>query len=43
MWVRFSLGESDLAKFPGGRVSAKDVSGVELVQANGAIYGKPAS
>lgn len=41
MWVRFSLGESDLAKFPGGRVSAKDVSGVQLVQANGAIYGKP--
>lgn len=41
MWVRFSLGESDLAKFPGGRVSAKDVSGVKLVQANGAIYGKP--
>jgi hypothetical protein len=38
MWVRFSLGESDLAKFPGGRVSAKDVTGVELVQANGAIY-----
>lgn len=41
MWVRFSLGESDLAKFPGGRVSAKDVSGVKLVQANGAMYGKP--
>ena len=41
MWVRFSLGESDLAKFPNGRVSAKDVSGVKLVQANGAIYGKP--
>ena len=41
MWVRFSLGESDLAKFPGGRVSAKDVNGVQLVQANGAIYGKP--
>ncbi len=41
MWVRFSLGESDLAKFPGGRVSAKDVNGVQLVQGNGAIYGKP--
>jgi membrane fusion protein (multidrug efflux system) len=43
MWVRFSLGESDLAKFPGGRVSAKDVNGVELVLANGSVYGKPAS
>ncbi|MBK7417053.1 MAG: efflux RND transporter periplasmic adaptor subunit [Dechloromonas sp.] len=41
MWVRFSLGESDLAKFPGGRVSAKDVTGVQLVMANGTIYGKP--
>ena len=41
MWVRFSLGESDLAKFPGGRVSAKDVTGVQLVMANGSIYGKP--
>ncbi len=41
MWVRFSLGESDLAKFPGGRVSAKDVTGVQLVMANGTIYSKP--
>jgi membrane fusion protein (multidrug efflux system) len=41
MWVRFSLGESDLAKFPGGRVSAKDVTGVQLVMANGTIYEKP--
>jgi len=41
MWVRFSLGESDLAKFPGGRVSAKDVSGVELVLPNGQVYAKP--
>ena len=41
MWVRFSLGESDLAKFPGGRVSAKDVTGVQLVMANGTIYDKP--
>lgn len=38
MWVRFSLGESDLAKFPGGRVSAQDVKGVQLVLANGSIY-----
>ena len=41
MWVRFSLGESDLAKFPGGRVSAKDVTGVQLVMVNGTIYSKP--
>ena len=41
IWVRFSLGESDLAKFPGGRVTAKDVKGVELVMANGEKYEKP--
>ncbi len=41
MWVRFSLGESDLAKFPGGRVTEKDISGIELVLANGEIYKKP--
>jgi membrane fusion protein (multidrug efflux system) len=41
MWVRFSLGESDLAKFPGGRISEKDVSGVELLLANGTPYPVP--
>src|SRR5574343_2038201 len=40
-WVRFSLGESDLAKFPAGRVTAKDVKGVELIQGNGQKYEKP--
>ena len=38
MWVSFSLGESDLAKLPGGRVTEKLVSGVELVMANGQVY-----
>ena len=41
IWVRFSLGESDLAKFAGGRVTAKDVKGVELVMGNGQKYDKP--
>lgn len=41
IWVRFSLGESDLAKFAGGRVSAKDVKGVELVMGNGQKYDRP--
>jgi membrane fusion protein (multidrug efflux system) len=40
MWVRFSLGESDLARFAGGRVSAPDITGVELLLANGSVYGK---
>lgn len=40
IWVRFSLGESDLAKFPGKRVTAKDVTGVELVLPDGSVYAK---
>ncbi|MFV0370876.1 MAG: efflux RND transporter periplasmic adaptor subunit [Azonexus sp.] len=38
MWVSFSLGESELAKLPGGRVSEQNVSGVELILANGQVY-----
>jgi len=41
MWVRFSLGESDLAKFPNGRISSKNISGVELILANGSAYASP--
>lgn len=41
IWVRFSLGESDLAKFSSGRITAKDIKGVELVMANGQKYDKP--
>ncbi|MDD2883919.1 MAG: efflux RND transporter periplasmic adaptor subunit [Dechloromonas sp.] len=41
MWVRFSLGDSDLAKFAGGRVSAQAVSGVHLLLANGEPYAHP--
>ncbi|OMG52402.1 efflux transporter periplasmic adaptor subunit [Azonexus hydrophilus] len=40
MWVRFSLGESDLAKLPGGRLNEQQISGVELEMANGQIYGQ---
>ena len=38
IWVRFSLGESDLARFAGGRISAREVTGVELLLANGSVY-----
>ena len=41
MWVSFSLGESDLAKLTGGRVTEKNVSGVELLLANGQVYSHP--
>jgi membrane fusion protein (multidrug efflux system) len=40
IWVRFSLGDSDLAKLPNGRVTGKNVSGVELIQSNGKVYPK---
>lgn len=41
IWVRFSLGESDLAKLPGGRVTSKNVTGVELILPDGSTYAKP--
>jgi membrane fusion protein (multidrug efflux system) len=40
IWVRFSLGDSDLAKLSGGRVTSKNVSGVELILADGTVYPK---
>ena len=41
IWVRFSLGDSDLAKLTGGRVTNKNISGVEMILANGTVYPKP--
>lgn len=40
IWVRFSLGDSDLAKLAGGRVTDKNVSGVELILADGSVFPK---
>ena len=40
IWVRFSLGDSDLAKLAGGRVTNKNISGVELILADGTVYKK---
>lgn len=40
IWVRFSVGDSDLAKLVGGRVSEKNVTGVELILADGTAYEK---
>src|SRR5574343_762039 len=40
IWARFALGESDLARFPGKRVSAQDVKAVELVLSDGSVYPK---
>ena len=40
IWVSFSLGDSDLAKLAGGRVTNKNINGVELMLANGTVYPK---
>lgn len=41
IWVSFSLGDSDLAKLAGGRVTADNVTGVEMILPNGTVYSKP--
>ncbi len=41
MWARFSLGESDRAKLPGGKLDAKSISSVELVLPDGSTYPRP--
>lgn len=41
IWVSFSLGDSDLAKLAGGRVTADNVTGVEMILPNGTVYAKP--
>lgn len=40
IWVRFSLGDSDLAKLSGGRVTNKNITGIELILADGTVYPK---
>ena len=42
-WVRFSLGEGDLARFPARRVTAEAVQAVELVLPDGSVYPSAAS
>ncbi len=38
IWVRFSLGQSELAALPNGRLSAERISGIELVLPDGSVY-----
>jgi len=38
IWVRFSLSDSEIAQLPGGRVTRKNVHGVELVLPDGSTY-----
>ncbi|GHU40893.1 MexE family multidrug efflux RND transporter periplasmic adaptor subunit [Betaproteobacteria bacterium] len=41
IWARFSLGESDTAKLPGGRLTPEVITGVELILPDGAKYPLP--
>jgi membrane fusion protein (multidrug efflux system) len=41
MWVRFSVSESEAAKLPGGRLTPKTVTAVELVLPDGSTYPQP--
>jgi len=38
MWVRFSLSESDMARLPGGRLTQKTTTSVDLILPDGSIY-----
>lgn len=38
LWVRFSLSESEVAQLPGGKLSAKGISGIELLLPDGSVY-----
>lgn len=38
IWVRFGLGESDLAKLPGGKLSPATLTGAELILPDGSVY-----
>lgn len=40
IWVRFSLGDGDLAKLAGGRASKNNITGIELILGNGTVYPK---
>ncbi len=40
IWVRFSLGDSDLSKLAGGRVTRNNITGVQLVLTDGTLYPK---
>jgi membrane fusion protein (multidrug efflux system) len=38
MWVRFSLAEIEIAKLPGGKLTPKTITGVELILPDGSLY-----
>jgi membrane fusion protein (multidrug efflux system) len=41
IWVRFSLGDSELAKLPGKQLSAETINGIELILPDGSVYSEP--
>lgn len=41
IWVRFSLGDSELEKLPGKQLSADTINGIELILPDGSVYPEP--
>ncbi len=41
IWVRFSLGDSELAKLPGKQLNAETINGIELILPDGSVYPEP--
>lgn len=41
IWVRFSLGDSELAKLPGKQLNADTINGIELILPDGSVYPEP--
>lgn len=41
IWVRFSLSEGEIARLPGGAISAESVAGIELLLPDGSAYPHP--
>lgn len=41
IWVRFSLSEGEIARLPGGAISARSVAGIELLLPDGSSYPHP--
>ncbi|MDR0737389.1 MAG: efflux RND transporter periplasmic adaptor subunit, partial [Zoogloeaceae bacterium] len=38
MWVRFSLSEGEIARLPGGKLTSRIITGVELILPDGSTY-----
>lgn len=40
IWVRFSVTDNDVAKLPGGKLTERSITGVELILPDGSVYSR---